>query len=130
MIQDGSYGPICIQAPFKGPQLTGPGASSPIGQAANQFLAGIPIPSFTSQNEDCLFLDLYVPAQAIKNPSMKLPVINWIFGGAFLIGAKDQFGDLLPIYKGTGVIQESGGNVIFVTSNYRVSMNVVCSCSG
>ena len=50
-VQDGSYGPICRQAPIKGPQLTGPGAGSPIGQAVNQFLAGIPIPSFTAADE-------------------------------------------------------------------------------
>lgn len=119
-IQDGSYGPICVQAPVKGPKLTGPGSNSPIGQAANQFLAGIPIPAFKAQNEDCLFLDLYVPAQAIRNPSMKLPVISWFYGGAYIFGAKDQFGDLLPLYQGTGLIQQSGGNVIFVSSNYRV----------
>lgn len=50
-VQDGSYGPICIQAPLKGPQLTGPGASSPIGTAANQFLAGIPVPYFANASE-------------------------------------------------------------------------------
>ena len=109
-----------MQAPLTGPKLTGPGSNSPIGQAANQFLGGIPIPSFNAQNEDCLFLDLYVPAQAIKDPSMKLPVISWFFGGAYILGAKDQFGDILPLYQGTGLIQQSGGNVIFVSSNYRV----------
>ena len=50
-VQDGSYGPICVQAPLKGPQLTGPGASSPIGQAVNQFLGGIPVPSFKAASE-------------------------------------------------------------------------------
>lgn len=50
-IQDGSYGPICVQAPLKGPQVTGPGASSPIGQAINQFLGGIPVPSFKAASE-------------------------------------------------------------------------------
>ena len=159
-IQDGSYGPICIQAPVKGPKLTGPGASSPIGMAANQYLAGIPIPSFTSASEgmsanqfsvgipvpsftnanegmlnfeissgkksrvdesaDCLFLDVYVPAAAVKNPSLKLPVVSWIFGGAFIFGGKDSYGDLVPFYDGTGLIQQSDGNVIFVASNYRV----------
>ncbi|KAL2050067.1 hypothetical protein ABVK25_009677 [Lepraria finkii] len=119
-IQDGSYGPICIQAPIKGPQLTGPGASSPVGQATNQFLAGIPIPSFTNMSEDCLFLDIYVPAAAVENPSLKLPVISWFYGGAYIFGGKDQFGDVLPLYDGTGLIQESGGNVIFVASNYRL----------
>ena len=119
-VQDGSYGPICVQAPIKGPQLTGSGASSPFGQAANQFLAGIPIPSLKNQSEDCLFLDIYVPAAAIENPSLKLPVISWFYGGAYIFGAKDQFGDVLPLYDGTGLIQESGGEVIFVASNYRV----------
>ncbi|KAL9578394.1 MAG: hypothetical protein Q9212_005744 [Teloschistes hypoglaucus] len=119
-IQDGSYGPICVQAPIKGPQLSGPGASSPIGQALNQFLAGIPIPSFKAASEDCLFLDVYVPAKAVENPSLRLPVISWFYGGAYVFGAKDQFDPVLPLYRGTGVIQESGGNVIFVASNYRV----------
>lgn len=118
-IQDGSYGPICIQAPIQGPQLTGPGASSPIGQALNQFLAGIPVPSFKEASEDCLFLDIYVPAKAINNPSLKLPVISWFYGGAFIFGGKDQI-EPLPFYDGTGLLQQAGGNVIFVASNYRL----------
>ncbi|KAL8800938.1 MAG: hypothetical protein Q9182_004820 [Xanthomendoza sp. 2 TL-2023] len=119
-IQDGSYGPTCIQAPIKGPQLTGPGADSPIGQAFNQFLGGIPVPSLQKASEDCLFLDIYVPAKAINNPSLKLPVISWIYGGAFIFGAKDQAEPILPFYDGTGLLQQSGGNVIFVASNYRL----------
>ncbi|KAG8533899.1 uncharacterized protein KY384_001640 [Bacidia gigantensis] len=119
-VQDGSYGPICKQAPIKGPQLTGPGASSPIGQALNQFLGGIPIPSFKAANEDCLFLDIRVPGKAIRDPSLKLPVISWFYGGAYIFGAKDQFGDVLPLYDGVGLLQQSGGNVIFVSSNYRL----------
>ena len=137
-VQDGSYGPICIQAPLKGPQLTGPGASSPVGSAANQFLAGIPVPYFANASEgmfelepcgsregvdesvDCLFLDVYVPAAAVKNPSLKLPVVSWFYGGAYIFGGKDAYGDIIPLYDGTGVLQQSGGNVIFVASNYRV----------
>ncbi|KAL8717750.1 MAG: hypothetical protein Q9225_005036 [Loekoesia sp. 1 TL-2023] len=119
-VQDGSYGPICIQAPIPGPRLTGPGANSSIGQAPNQFLGGIPVPSFKNASEDCLFLDLYVPAKAINNPSLRLPVISWYYGGAYIFGGKDQFDPLLPFYDGTGLLQQSGGNVIFVASNYRV----------
>lgn len=124
-IQDGSYGPICVQAPIQGPQLTGPGASSPIGQALNQFLAGIPIPSFKAASEDCLFLDVYVPAKAVENPGLRLPVISWFYGGAYTFGAKDQFDPILPLYHGDGLIQESGGNVIFVASNYRVGLSLL-----
>ncbi|KAL2036774.1 hypothetical protein N7G274_010498 [Stereocaulon virgatum] len=118
--QDGSYGLICIQAPIKGPQLTGSGASSAVGRAANQFLAGIPVPSFANMSEDCLFLDVYVSAAAVRNPSLKLPVISWFYRGAYILGGKDQFGNVLPLYDGTGLIQQSGGNVTFVASNYRV----------
>lgn len=123
-IQDGSYGPICIQAPVPGPKLTGPGADSPIGQGLNQFLGGIPLPSFKNTSEDCLFLDLYVPAKAIDNPALKLPVISWFFGGAYIFGAKDQFEPVVPFYDGSGLLQQSQGNVIFVASNYRVSIAI------
>ena len=143
-IQDGSYGPICIQAPIRGLPVTGPGASSPVGEAVNQFLGGIPVPSFTNASEgmstlpsysrssgvdeivDCLFLDVYVPAAAVENPSLKLPVVSWFYGGAYFFGGKDQFGDVLPFYDGTGVLQESGGNIIFVSSNYRVEQSLPC----
>ena len=73
-----------------------------------------------SKSVDCLFLDLYVPAAAVKNPSLKLPVVSWFYGGAYIFGGKDSYGDVVPFYDGTGVIQQSAGNVIFVTSNYRV----------
>lgn len=69
---------------------------------------------------DCLFLDVYVPKKAIDNPSIRLPVISWFYGGAFTFGGKDQFEPVVPFYKGTGLLQQSGGNVIFVASNYRV----------
>ena len=119
------------------------------GMSANQFSVGIPIPSFTNASEgmfnfvsssmkskvdesaDCLFLDVYVPAAAVKNPSLKLPVISWIFGGAYIFGGKDSYGDLVPLYDGIGLIQQSAGNVIFVASNYRVDSHLslqLCSC--
>ncbi len=47
-------------------------------------------------------------------------MISWFFGGAYIFGSKDQFDPILPFYNGVGLLQESGGNVIFVSSNYRV----------
>lgn len=102
-IQDGSYGPICIQSAIK-----------------TEFIGSISVPSISATSEDCLFLDIYVPAKAITNPSLKLPVISWFYGGGYIFGGKDQFEPLLPFYDGTGLIQASDGNVIIVTSNYRV----------
>lgn len=77
-------------------------------------------PGRADESVDCLFLDIYVPAAAVKNPSLKLPVVSWFFGGAYIFGGKDAYGHIIPFYDGTGVIQESEGNVIFVSSNYRV----------
>ena len=38
--------------------------------------------TFNAGSEDCLYLDVYVPGNALKNPEKKLPVVNWIYGGA------------------------------------------------
>ncbi|KAL8650968.1 MAG: hypothetical protein Q9210_003512 [Variospora velana] len=107
-VQDGSYGPICVQAPISN------------RDALNQLLGGIQVPSTKPESEDCLFLDIYVPAKAIANPSLRLPVISWFYGGSYQFGGKDQIEPLLPLYDGTGLLQQSDGNVIFVASNYRV----------
>lgn len=72
---------------------------------------------------DCLFLDIYVPTKAVNNPSLKLPVISWFYGGAYIFGGKDSFDPVLPFYDGTGLIEQSQGNVIFVASNYRVRIS-------
>ncbi|KAL6720357.1 hypothetical protein ACLMJK_002278 [Lecanora helva] len=107
--QDGSYGPICVQVP---PAPGTPGALPSTASQDEGKQAGSRA-GRTSLNlfRDCLFLDVYVPAAAIKNPSLKLPVISWIYGGAYVFGGKDSFGPALPFYDGTGLIQESGGNV-------------------
>ena len=106
--------------------MEGPGADSPVGEALNQFLAGIPVPSLQKASEDCLFLDIYVPKKAIEDPSLKLPVISWFYGGAYIFGAKDQAEPILPFYDGTGLLQASGSNTIFVASNYRVCLFTIC----
>jgi acetyl esterase/lipase len=68
-------------------------------------------------SEDCLFLDVYVPGKALKG-GKKLPVINWIYGGAFILGSKDG------MYDGTPLVKQSDGNVIYVAGNYRVGHNL------
>ncbi|WAR06867.1 CEL-like protein [Mya arenaria] len=61
--------------------------------------------------EDCLTLNIYVPHAFAGNPS--LPVMVWIYGGAFVEGAT-------AIYPGEGMA--ALGDVILVTVNYRVGM--------
>ena len=47
-----------------------------------------------TSSEDCLFLNVWRPANAA--PAAKLPVMVWIFGGGFVFGSEfliRQFGD-------------------------------------
>jgi carboxylesterase type B len=60
-VQDGSEGRACTQS----------GATP---------RPGIPL---TTSGEDCLFLDLTVPAKAIRDATLKLPVMAWFYGGAY-----------------------------------------------
>jgi len=63
-------------------------------------------------SEDCLFLNVYTPADA--KASSKLPVMFWIHGGGYSGGASSEprhNGDFLPL-KG----------VVLVTINYRLGV--------
>ena len=73
-----------------------------------------------TEQEDCLFLDIYVPASAFK-AQQPLPVVVWFYGGAFTFGSKADF-DLqqFPLYAGTGAINAANDNLIFVAGNYRL----------
>lgn len=61
-------------------------------------------------SEDCLYINVWKPAAAISGA--KLPVMVWIYGGAFLFGSGSQ-----PSYSG---VQFAKQGVILVTFNYRV----------
>jgi para-nitrobenzyl esterase len=63
-------------------------------------------------SEDCLFLNVYTPANATA--SSKLPVMFWIHGGGYAVGASSEprhNGEFLPL-KG----------VVLVTINYRLGV--------
>jgi para-nitrobenzyl esterase len=63
-----------------------------------------------SSSEDCLFLNLWLPADAPKNA--KLPVMVWIHGGAFLFGSGSQ-----SEFSGEQFAKQG---VILITFNYRL----------
>ncbi|CAK7222974.1 hypothetical protein SCUCBS95973_005017 [Sporothrix curviconia] len=120
-LQDGSYGHACVQAAVDHFNVVGSGNGYPLGAAVNQFISGIPVPRFNTGDEDCLFLDVYVPGKALKSPSTaNLPVVVWIYGGAFVLGSKDSDMPALPFYDGSVLISQSGLDIIFVTMNYRL----------
>lgn len=68
----------------------------------------------TQAGEDCLTINVQRPAGI--SASAKLPVLFWIFGGGFELGATQM-------YDGTSLVRESvaqGKPIIFVAVNYRV----------
>ena len=73
-------------------------------------------------DEDCLHLSVYVPKNdktGFNNnkafpPKKPLPVMFWIFGGAFVLGDEQEFG----FYNGNALA--SSQDVIIVAANYRV----------
>lgn len=71
----------------------------------------------TLGSEDCLYLNIFVP-QGSKL-SYNLPVMVYLFGGAFLLGASNDV-EVLGQSLYDGVELADRGNVIVVTVNYRV----------
>ncbi|XP_071076488.1 neuroligin-4, X-linked-like [Desmodus rotundus] len=66
------------------------------------------------QNEDCLYLNIYVPTEDdIHDQSSKKPVMVYIHGGSYMEGT----GNIID-----GSILASYGNVIVITVNYRLGI--------
>lgn len=63
------------------------------------------------QDEDCLFLNVW--AAAAVAPGDARPVMVWVHGGAYLLGAGSQ-----PLYDAADLV--AGGDLVVVTINYRI----------
>lgn len=104
-VQDGTYGKIC-------PQAYTPWQSS----------AAVNAPPGEAESEDCLFLDVVVPKSAwLQRCNASRPVIVWIHGGGFQLGAK--WGT--PMTNPLGLLDRSFDagkeGVIWIGMQYRVS---------
>ena len=64
-------------------------------------------------HEDCLYLNVYAPSNATAQSH--LPVLVWIYGGAFIFGDGYEFG----FYSGTDLVEAHG--YVVVTFNYRLA---------
>ena len=78
-------------------------------------------PRGATQSEDCLFADIYVPLSAFSTP---VPVVNWVYGGAYVFGVKDTgWTNNLPYYDAKGLMriaEKTGQKFIFIAGNYRL----------
>lgn len=67
--------------------------------------------TYTIGTEDCLYLDVYVPASL--KATDKAPVLQWFFGGGYMFGSKEMWGDPAELIK------SADEPMIYVASNYR-----------
>jgi para-nitrobenzyl esterase len=101
-------GDLRWRPPAAAPSWTGVKSADAFGpicmQVTNGRFGDIPM------SEDCLTLNVWRPAGAA--PGAKLPVMVWIYGGAFIQGAS-----ALPYYDGAHFAAQG---VILVSLNYRL----------
>ena len=105
-----------FRAPEPVEPWTGVRDATKYGPAAHQpplMLAALPGFDIGPQSEDCLYLNVYAPAGA--SPTSRKPVLVWIHGGAFVIGAGSQ-----SIYDASRLVRR--GDVVVVTINYRLGV--------
>ena len=67
-----------------------------------------------SASEDCLYLNVWTPANLAKASSAKLPVLVYIYGGGFVAGTSDE-----PRYDGAAM---AARGIVVVTVNYRLGI--------
>lgn len=90
---------------WKPPQAPNPGQGSIVaGAFGHTCTQGRP-----TDNEDCLFLNVYTPSNA--TPRSHLPVFVWIHGGALVNGAGSDYDPSVMV---------ADNDIIVVTINYRL----------
>ncbi|XP_054719054.1 acetylcholinesterase-1-like [Uloborus diversus] len=72
------------------------------------------MPDIDNMSEDCLYLNVWIPATAWNDIKLK-PVLFFIHGGAFNIGSSN-----MQVYNGAKMA--AFGDVVVVTINYRIGV--------
>jgi para-nitrobenzyl esterase len=105
-VGDLRWRPPARPAPWQGVrQADTYGLACPQDQSANARI-GMPV---VPAGEDCLYLNVWTPAKAATE---RLPVMVWIYGGGFALGATN-----MPTYDGANLARRG---VVVVSIAYRV----------
>ncbi|WP_182359915.1 carboxylesterase/lipase family protein [Tomitella gaofuii] len=103
-------GPLRFRAPVPARRWSGVRDCAEFGPVCPQ-AEGMPIEAELVRDEDCLNLNVWAP-----RPERTLrPVLVWIHGGAYFLGAGSQ-----GIYHGRRLVAE--GDAVVVTFNYRLGV--------
>ncbi|CAO2610496.1 Carboxylesterase 1E, partial [Lemmus lemmus] len=95
-----SYPPMCSQDAVS-------------GQLLNDLLTNHKEKIDLKFSEDCLYLNIYTPANLMKKNKDRLPVMVWIYGGGLILGGASTYDGLaLSAYE----------NVVVVIIQYRVGI--------
>jgi para-nitrobenzyl esterase len=95
--------------PWSGVREATQAAPSPMQSTSSPFSGVIPGNLVGAVSEDCLTVDIWSPA----TPGDNLPVLVWVYGGAYLTG-----GSTLVTYDGSTMAADHG--VVVVSVNYRL----------
>lgn len=108
-------GDLRWRAPEPPPRWTEPADASSVGPACPQPTdPRIPFDLGAPQGEDCLSLNVW--ASSDTAPGDGKPVMVWVHGGAYVIGAASQ-----PLYHGRELVRGGGrDSPVVVTLNYRL----------
>lgn len=98
------------RAPGPAPAWSGVRAANAFGPDCPQSTAGGSVTGTPRTAENCLSLNLWLPANA--SAGAKLPVMVWIHGGSFMAGAGSS-----PSFSGAQFARQG---VVLVTFNYRL----------
>lgn len=102
-------GPLRWRPPAAPASWSGTRAADRFGAVCPQALQPPPT-DLPNQSEDCLSVNVFAPQAA--HTGRRLPVMVWIHGGGFTVGAGGQ-----PFYDGASLARHG---VVVVTLNYRL----------
>lgn len=60
----------------------------------------------------------------VRDPTLRLPVVNWLWGGWYLQGGKDNQYPGTPNFNGSAVVANSNNSLIYVAG--KVVQSHIC----